>query len=615
MSACISDPNATQEAPMCEVSSDCDSGEVCEEGICYGNPPEGDLAAVLVPSSDSNATLVRTDIPSLLISTEGLLGGLEFQSAAHVEGKVTLVCSSITDELGVPCGTDSPIEASIRVEREPAFPGGPRFSKTFMATTSIDESAPAFSLTLPPTHPDPDGKTRNYQITITPLATASGPIGPAQVAAPRVELDFSADVDSQFVEWKLGEPATTKWIAGCLKGGAGGVPSYAKDLPVAAFGADPVTGEMVLLSSRGRTDNSGCYSLRVPTALETIHLRFEPDGDGPAPRIEIVDEPIGGEPLAADACFGGSPSGAVCLFDIRGPNLTNPEEITVPITAQSPEGGSAPVAGATVRLVANLTLPNDTQDPTRNNRASASIDIKTTSSANASPGQLGQATASAPVNLAYEVSVVPAPDSRFAARIAETRRIDAPGVQEPIRLSRRVAVSGKIVSEDGIPLEGATVTASPTVGFRFGQPANVRAVIDSLSAEATTDEDGNFFFWLEGELDLGGTGTGAEVEYDLVIQPRFTDGPPTRKPSVVPGAAGIDLGTIDLPDASYARGVIFDTVGDPVRDAGLQIWRPNSEDPCAAFSLPDGECPTAATRMGVWLSDDDGAVRIVLPNP
>ena len=611
---CVSDPSPQGEAPMCEVSSDCLSGEVCDEGVCYGNPPVGELAGVLVPSGESSL-LVQTDIPNLSITDDGYIEGLTLATPVRLEGKVTLVCSQITSELGLDCGSDAPIDASIRVERAPAFPGGPRFSQTFVASADAGEGVPSFSFNLPPTLPDADGTTRKYQVTVTPLEPedTSGPSA-AEVAPPRIEIDFAADVD-QAIEWKLGEPDATKWISGCVVSATQTVPSYAKDMPVAAFAPDPSTGVPVLVSSRGRTDNAGCYSLRVPSNLATVNLRFEPDGDGPAPTIEVIDEAIDGELAIADSCFGGSPSESVCIKDLLGPTLSTPLEVTVPITAQASEGGAAPVAGATVRMLAVLALPPDSDEPSRNNRVSASIDIRTTSSANNSPGQLGQATTLAPIGLTYSMSVVPANESKFAARIAEVREIVAGGVQEPIHLGRRVSVSGTILAIDGSPVEGATVVASPSSVFKFGQSETVRAVLDSLNTSATTRADGTFFFWLDGRLNLSGESLGDEIEYDLAINPSFRAGPPTRLTSVRAGDDGIDLGSVVLPTPARARGQIVDDLGAPAPGVGLHIWRPTIEDPCAAFSIPEGNCPTAAARLGVWVADDDAMVRIVLPNP
>ena len=50
---------------MCDVQSDCDFAEVCDEGICWGNPPTAQFAALLVPPADEGDDLAVTEIPWL----------------------------------------------------------------------------------------------------------------------------------------------------------------------------------------------------------------------------------------------------------------------------------------------------------------------------------------------------------------------------------------------------------------------------------------------------------------------------------------------------------------------------------------------------------------------
>ena len=48
--------------PQCKRQSDCDPGEACQEGVCWGNPPAGMFAATLGPPS-GRTDLVPVEIP------------------------------------------------------------------------------------------------------------------------------------------------------------------------------------------------------------------------------------------------------------------------------------------------------------------------------------------------------------------------------------------------------------------------------------------------------------------------------------------------------------------------------------------------------------------------
>ena len=94
--ACISnDVSSGGLPPMCKDSSDCDQahGEICDEGVCWGDPPEGvGFAAVLVPPPDRTDLPVAT-VPALAISPDGTIGGLAFPAPVNIHGRVLLACS------------------------------------------------------------------------------------------------------------------------------------------------------------------------------------------------------------------------------------------------------------------------------------------------------------------------------------------------------------------------------------------------------------------------------------------------------------------------------------------------------------------------------------------
>jgi len=70
---CISGVDDGGVEPMCVETADCDQahGEVCDDGVCWGDPPEGvTFAAVLVPPDDRTDLPVAV-VPALSIAADG----------------------------------------------------------------------------------------------------------------------------------------------------------------------------------------------------------------------------------------------------------------------------------------------------------------------------------------------------------------------------------------------------------------------------------------------------------------------------------------------------------------------------------------------------------------
>src|SRR5207344_2825646 len=95
----------------CTVDSDCNtaSGEVCDEGVCYGDPPTGMFAATLVAPIERE-DLTSTEIPDLLLPRTGHLDDLQLDGPISFTGRVEAYCA------GSNCSTSS-IAAEVRLTR------------------------------------------------------------------------------------------------------------------------------------------------------------------------------------------------------------------------------------------------------------------------------------------------------------------------------------------------------------------------------------------------------------------------------------------------------------------------------------------------------------------
>lgn len=606
--ACVAGGDTGNDFPQqCTVDSDCDSanGEICDEGICWGDPPDTTFAGVLRPTGEQAASLglVTTELPDLEISTDGTIDDLQFVEPVEVDAKVTVFCSSLADGDIIPCGADAPIAASIRVERDSAFDGGPRFVQTFTTDPTAD---PSVRMLLPPTTED-----RPYTVIITPLPPDEENAAAPNYAeiAPQVKLPPLFVTSDTEIDWRIGDPDTHHFVSGCLKSGAG-VNAAFQGMTAAATTFDPDTGTEIRISTVDRTDANGCFSIRVRDDLTEFNVVLSPKAGEPDPAIRIDAEPLGA--LSPTPCYAGGPSDSHCMGDILGPDLATAVTASVPIKSTDPAGGATNVGGASVRFFADVPL----QD-TRGGRAAASIEVITTSSA--SGDTVGLATARLRPTLTYEVSVIPGPESEEVAAIfGEPIQIQNGGVQAEIRLKRRIAVTGRLIDAHGQPIALAPIAAEPTIGFRLAQNADNRPLVQSLTASDVTTENGDFLLWLDGPLDLGPAGAGDPVIYNLVVTPPLKSAAPRwRFENVVATeteAGSMELGELRLPDGSFARGLVTAHDGTPVSGVSLHIYEPSVTDPCAG-QVPASECPATAREVGNWLSDGDSIVRVVLPDP
>ena len=605
-SACI-DSVDDGPAPMCEDTSDCDSahGEVCAEGVCWGDPPEGiTFAAVLVPPDDRTDLPVAV-IPALSIADDGTIVGLDFPPAITVSGRVLLACPDIEVDPDpmYDCGPERSVGAQITIESNSPFVGGPVLSRTVVAAGAVGPDEDAFSFLLPR---DPAAE---YRITITPDDAAGGAnMAPGEVAPPR-QLTITADADSD-VEWVLGDPADLKTIRGCVQNVVGDGTPYA-GMQVQALGRWTPLSLQTSASSRSYTDDDGCFTLRVPIKmLDEFDIVVQPAPEAILPTLrlkgEFVRDPVEGELVEH-----------VIDPPLVMPSAPAPTTFRLPVEALGSAGGQEPVPGAAVRLTTVFPLP-DTE--VRDVEVTFSAEAVTTSLDTSEPGVAElELYPGDEENRVYAVQVVPPPDSQFQSAFALEVPVGVGGsgqVLQPVTLSRRAALTGTALTSAGDPVASAPVEASASSSLRLMVESDeAEAILSQLQfPTATTDDSGAFLVWVDREL------AGENATYDVDVSPApFSSAAPSwtfEDIEIPPIGESLDLGELVLPPASYARGLVRDRRGDPVVGAELRLYQLGADDYCArVLEIGDADCEPPAHLRGIWPSDEAGAVRVVLPDP
>jgi hypothetical protein len=599
--ACIEMPD--EREPMCVTEDDCDhpSGEICAEGVCYGDPPSGvRFAAILVPP-DYRSDLAVTELPELSISRDGTISRLGFAPAIEIAGRVLLACTPPEDD---GCGPDASIGAQITIERASTIEGGPTWTRQVTATAGVVPGTAAFRFKLPR-----DGAT--YLVTIVPAEPEGedeldAPPSPATLAPPR-QLSIVAD-GSQTVEWYLGEPADLKHLTGCIEnvGGSGG--PYA-GMRVSALGRWDAARPLERASSLAFADGSGCFDLVVPVAmLDTFDVIASAAPGDTMPTLRLFDEVV----PDAEAVHAITPV-------LQMPNAVNPIGVALPVLATGTGGGSEPVPAADVRFATTFSMPSQPGDGDRRVEVRFEAQAVTSGVDADAPGvaELLLYPGQGGLSRAYDVTVVPPAGVEVAAIWDGRISIGASGGPlEPLLLTRRVGLLGTVTTVDGTPIAGAPVEVKLSTVFRWDidDEALIAAAEAVPLASTTTGEQGEVFMWLDRRL------LDATAYYDVEIKPASFDGPrwsfdglrlPRNKQSY-------DLGRLGLPEASYARGAVVDPAGSPVPAAELRLYQIAGEQLCERaleYGIEPDACPPPAMLRGAFVADERGVVRPVLPSP
>ncbi len=582
LAACIDAP-APGAPPACASVADCNgaAGEVCEEGVCWGDPPAGAYSAILSP--DSGDLAARTELATLGFSangwmTEDLDGAsrLTLASTVRVRGAITAPCPA---EL-LDCDITFTVPATVRFSRTSAIDDR---RVVFEATTAGTD----YQVTLP----RPTGLV-TYQVTIAPsdVPLGAGRPSPAELIAPRrfdVVLD-PASGDDVRLNLVLADAANQRLITGTL---VRPPPATVVGWRVQAEAPSAMTNDeswgFERVSNLGRVDAAGGYRLWVPTDRGPLDLVVSPPATNgtpevPAPGLRrrglVLDQLLTLPPLTLP------PRGAVTA-------------VSVTVTGTSGGGAVEAVDGARVVARMDQELAPDLFLVHRVIAATSEGGVAALALWAPAGGMVRMHT--------YAIDVLPGSGSEQASHFGWPLELSAdPAPTVAIPLDRRDSIRGSVVDEHGVGVAGASVTATLSLGIRCDLSGPERTLVRALpSLSATTAPDGGFVLWVDPTLGARG------LRYDVRVEPPPDSAPAWTYDDVAPGG---DVHPWQLPEAAHVRGLVVLADGRPAGNTLVQLYE-RVEAPAACMT-PSGANPLSAAEIrAVGRADADGLVRLVLP--
>lgn len=576
LGACLAVP-ADEARPACEEDRDCGGGsQVCDLGVCWGDPPAGQYAAVIVPPSGARGDAAPTAIPSLVLDADGWIhdgngASLGLDPTVAITGRVTIPCGGLPS-----CSTRAAMPGQVRWSRAAGFPGGPRLTGT--ADVGADGT-----YVLPVPRPR-DGNAVALTLAFAPSTAALGEglPSPAMLHPPFATEVVIREEDIDLVSGKIVrdlalDPAALRTVTGRITrpttAPSGG---WLVKAEVESFGGENA-GTRQVVSTLAITDEEGNYTLRIAPEREVVDVVCVPPSTaGNRPSVRAKDVVVTEQ-----------------MRDIGIPQLGVPEEVRFAVTGTDGSGGTFDVDGATVTVRLDLPLGGglhlqlETSDTTE--RGFARLELFPV--LNGAP-------------LPYTVDVLPGPASELASQYDVPLAID--GGPATIALGRRHQLAGRILDAEGRPVAGAAVAATLSQAIACILPTNTSRLARSLaSSQVATNSRGEFLLFVDHRLP------DVDLTYDVVVRPAAADGLPAwtfpdRDPE--DGGGAMDL---TLPRGANVRGVVLSAALGPVEGAQVSIFQHVDEDPCASSLDVAGTTVQRATAT----TDATGAAALVLPHP
>lgn len=578
IAGCLQVPQAP--GSECMVDSDCNTsaGEVCDEGLCYGDPPTGMFAATLVAPIERE-DLTSTEIPILELPRDGHLGDLQLDAPVTFSGRVEAYCA------GANCSTAS-IAAEVRLTRPSRFPGGPTLRLSASSKAGIARGMDSFTILIPRTH---DGDPA-WTVTIDPSGggeqpASNGTTDPAELVPPkRIELRATNNLEHQ--TYTLGGTSNVV-ISGVLKDSLG---NYLTDYRVVALGRWDASSAPTEVSTVDYVTN-GQYQLMLSDNVE--------------PPIEIVARPYKQNVVAPELHITGLAPISQQRNLAQPTGLGNRADVTITIRGLAGDGQVKPVPGARVIITGS-------QEAAFAGAASAFMQTE------AITGDTGDAklTLLDGVQLAatYRLRVVPPASSQLGVVYDATLALD--GSKMTVQLPSRVGLRGRVVDINGAPLADVSVTARRSLRFLWSLDSANQSFLDEIPASTTTTpESGDFIVWVDPALADAWGG------YDVTFEtPKGSASPNWVIPDFeIPRMASqtsIQMGDVAIPEAAYIRAKVVDLAGNPVEGSALRVYQlPTDNLLCMQASHAPEDCHVDARVLANDESDAQGIVRLELARP
>ncbi len=559
--------NSNPVTPDCETDADCAIGEeLCSAyKVCLPRA-DGRLAVgiELTPPPDSNVgtdqKLTQIEIPpwSIEYGADGLVRIL-YPEAVRLTGALRVIDDG---------GPLDAMQATVTVTRDSRLPGRPKVVvskivdalRTYVRPSDQDVAAnPDFTLMLP------------ANVTHSLRATPAPPFD--ELFHP-THLELTLGSDEPLVVM-FGEADTTDYLSGVVVDALGaGVAA----VQVRATDAD--TGLMV--SNVGLTDDWGEFVLAVPKGQRTYKLTFSPSEDN-----LFVPE---------------TTHGSVTCCEQSGNTLEHPQDVgefvlpafPAPKTFQfafvgiDTSGASVGVVGLAATFETTVGQPGGV---TGTYSVTATTDDNGIVTVDLVPGDMAE-------NRSYKVTIITSPTSEFASEVRQELQVGPNGgAGETLSLQRRVPFTGHL-SADSPSLEAITIKARRN-----------ETVLDGLGGillTTVTDADGRFNLLLDPGM------------YTLEIQPP-TSIPLPRWALDVPEFVQLDAdetvwnaGIISIPSAAVLQ-VQVDSADGEAHLENISVAAYLIDPACA--SEAGDPCDYAAMLLGEGITDSDGLVRLIVPNP
>ena len=573
---CLSVPEGP--APMCNSNSDCDRshGEVCEEGICWGDPPPGTFAGVLSPPA-MRQDLVSRELPQVAIPDFGWMGDLALEAPVLLSGKIVAFCP-----LAFAACDQTPLAGTIVVSRRSRFQGGPGFRVV------VDVAAgSSFAIPVPLTRMDDP----QYTVTVLPQSSQEpNTHAPAELVPPlRMQVAVTDNTNTRAVTLGgLGLPAISGHLFDRFGAPVGGY-------RVVALGRWDPTEPIFEVSTVAYTDTvTGAYSVTL--------------SDGLAGPVELVARPTGMTVGATVHVANLDSTRSTTSKDVTLPaSLGAPVELDVVVQGLDASGTISPVSGAQVAVSGATATSQLTTFTMSDQRVTDARGVAVLHLLN------GDGIAGT-----YRLAITPPASSPLGVVFNQkVPSLVGLTLYSPLvtRLGARVALRGKVLDNDGKPLGNAAVTARPSLRFLWTLDAAPQAFVAATpAATAITESTGAYVVWVDPSVPNVSESWGS---YDLLIEPTTSARLSTLTvPEVsLRGAPpdAVTLPDIQLPDPAFVHGRITGPDGKSVQGAELKLYRVTTQlTLCSEVAHAPASCPIPAQLLARNTSDSDGTVRLIL---